>query len=197
MSTSSEQFLAAIADARELLGMARREGQQALSATTLLVDGFNVTVTRLEGISEQLRAAAAPVSLAADNAGNIIEALRETQLSATDMVTRLPAIAEGFSGIDRDLAAVFESIHSALTRELDDIRSFMAELDGSFSKALGGVHEITSELTSGVNDLTTGLSDFSQAIAKLKLVADNFDESLQARLDATTVNNQTRTGAQS
>jgi methyl-accepting chemotaxis protein/plasmid stabilization system protein ParE len=184
MGAHSQRFATSFESVQAIVEQVRSEGSRALETTTELLDKFNDTLDSLDEISERLEQAAAPISAAAAGASSVIDGLRAAQTGATEMIGRLPAIADGFSGIDADLSAVFESIHGALSSELDDIRKFLRELDSSFSKAISGIHEVTTTLADGVDGLTGGLGDFSSATTNLQTIADNLAASTKAHIEA-------------
>ncbi len=186
MGAHSQRFAASFESVQGIVEQLRSDGSRALETTTALLNKFNGTLESLDGISERLEKATEPISAAAAGASSIITSLREAQSGATEMIGKLPAIAAGFSGIDDDLSAVFESVHGALTRELDDIRKFLRELDASFSKALSGIHEVTTTLADGVDGLTGGLGDFSSATIQLQTTADSLAASTKAHVEAIT-----------
>lgn len=181
IAVHSERFAQSFEGVQSVVAAMRDEGGRALDGVRQTVEQLNVSVTRLEGLSELLQNAAEPLSRASESASSVMERVYETQTAATEMVNRLGSVADGFKGIDGDLTAAFTSMHSGFERVVGDLRKFVTELDASFSTSLGGVHDVTEKLDSGLEGLSEGLEAFAVSAKAFQDTMDRMEAALQSR----------------
>jgi methyl-accepting chemotaxis protein len=163
LSTSLQAVDATMKGQATALGDAAREARAVAQSFGSIARDLPAAIAPIRASAEQFASAGSSMALAVGNASSSIEQANNQSKRLGELLTQSSALLqnswtaykERFEKVDDDLKAAFASLASGLDQYQQRVHSFLAELDKSFSDALGRI----AGAVQGLNDSIEELAD--------------------------------------